>query len=222
MCGRYTRDYTWSEIHAMYSGKVKYPDADPEPAYNVAPTQPGWVIAHGKDGLAAVEMKWGLLPPWAKDPKIAYSTINARLETVTVKPAFRSAWKSRRCIIPASGYYEWPVIDGVKRPQYIYRKDAPALLLGGLWEQRDDGDGGRLLTYSIVTKDADPSIAELHDRMPLILDPDAVTEWIEGDGDTAMALATTAPEPPMAFHEVAKAVGNIGNQGKQLTDAINA
>ncbi len=222
MCGRYTRDYTWSDIHAMYSGTVKYPDADPEPAYNIAPTQSGWVIADSQSGLAAVEMKWGLIPPWAKDPKIAYSTINARIETVTVKPAFRSAWKSRRCIIPASGYYEWPVIDGVKRPHFIRRSDAPVLLFGGLWEQRDNGEGQKLLTYSIVTKQADPSIAKLHDRMPLILDADAMADWIEADGDTAMGLATTAPEPPMSCHEVAKAVGNVRNQGKQLTEAINA
>ncbi len=220
MCGRYTREYTWEQVgDAMPSADIMFPKHEPKPAYNIAPTQPGWVIAEQGDGLAAVEMKWGLLPSWAKDAKLAYSTINARIETVAVKPAFRAAWKSRRCIVPASGYYEWPVIDGVKRPHYIHRSDAPVLLFGGLWEQRDDG---QLLTYSIVTKDADPSIADLHDRMPLILDPGTVIDWIEGDTDTAMAVAHAAPEPPMVFHEVPKAVGNVRNQGKQLTEEMAA
>ena len=121
------------------------------------------------------EMRWGLLPPWQKDTKLAFATINARLESVAEKPAFRGAWKQRRALVPASGYYEWPVIDGKKRPHWIHLADAPVMLFGGVWESRSDGAGGALLTYSIVTRAADPVIRSVHDRMPLILPPEVCT-----------------------------------------------
>lgn len=219
MCGRYTRQFTWREIHDALDlfGRVVTPTVPLEPAYNIAPTQLQPVLVPQGEALQVEEMRWGLVPPWAKDEKIAYSTINARLETVATKPAFRSAWKARRCIVPASGYYEWPVIDGVKRPHYIHRTDAPVLLFAGLWEQRGD-----LLTYSIVTKDADPAIAGLHDRMPLILEPAAAFAWGSVGPEEAMSIALAAPEPPMAFHEVGKAVGNVRNQGPQLIERFAA
>lgn len=209
MCGRYTNHATWAEVHAFSQPLVlPVPPAEIEPAYNVAPTQMGWVIVPDE----VMRMKWGLLPAWAKDAKMAYSTINARLDTITVKPSFRGAWRAgRRCLVVASGYYEWPVIDGVKRPHYIHRTDSPVTLFGGIWESRGD-----LHTYSIVTKDADENIASLHDRMPLILPPELLSDWLRGSTDDAMGIAMTLPEQPMAYFEVGKAVGNVRNQGAEL------
>ncbi len=214
MCGRYTNHATWAEVHAFSQPLVlPMPPAEIEPAYNVAPTQLGWVILPDE----VTQMKWGLLPAWAKDEKMAYSTINARLDTITVKPSFRGAWKAgRRCLVVASGYYEWPVIDGVKRPHYIHRTDSPATLFGGIWEPRGD-----LRTYSIVTKDADENIAQLHSRMPLILPPDVLADWLHGSTDDAMGIAMTLPEQPMAYYEVGKAVGNVRNQGPELVAPAN-
>jgi putative SOS response-associated peptidase YedK len=217
MCGRFTRDFTWQQVREFsHMLDLVAPAEDPAPAWNIAPTDPGPVIvAHGDGGLVR-DMRWGLLPPFAKDTKLVYSTINARLESVAEKPAFRGAWKKRRALVPASGYYEWPVIDGRKRPHWIHLADSPVLLFGGLWESRSDGAGGELLTYSIVTRPADPVIATVHDRMPLILPPELLHDWLHGDADEAMAIAHAAPEPALAYHEVETAVGNVRNQGRQL------
>jgi putative SOS response-associated peptidase YedK len=108
------------------------------------------------------------------------------------------------------------VFDGRKRPHYIHLDDSPVMLFGGVWESRSDGAGGHLLTYSIVTRAADPVIAPVHDRMPLILPPDVLHDWLHGDADAAMAIAHAAPEPALAYHEVDPAVGNVRNQGPQL------
>src|SRR5688572_26194930 len=221
MCGRFTRDFTWQQVRAFsHMLDLVLPDEDPVPAYNIAPTDPHPVIVasdHVPGGGGSVrEMRWGLLPPFAKDTRLAYSTINARLESVAEKPAFRGAWKKRRAIVPASGYYEWPVFDGRKRPHYIRLDGSPVMLFGGIWESRADGAGGRLLTYGIVTRAADPVITAVHDRMPLILPPESLHDWLHGDADAAMAIAHAAPEPALVYHEVDPAVGNVRNQGAQL------
>jgi putative SOS response-associated peptidase YedK len=192
------------------------PTKTPTPAYNIAPTDPHPVIVAHDDGGLVREMRWGLLPPWSKDTRLAFSTINARLESIAEKPAFRGAWKQRRALIPASGYYEWPVIDGRKRPHWIHLDGAPLLMFGGVWESRSNGAGGELLTYSIVTRTADPIIRPVHDRMPLILPPELLHDWLHGSADDAMAIAHAAPEPSLAYHEVDPAVGNVRNQGAQL------
>jgi len=193
---------------------------DPEPSYNVAPTQLGWVIAPDGAGLLQpAEMRWGIVPLWAKDAKIAYSTINARVETASTKPAFRGAWKSRRCLVPASGYYEWPGEGKAKQPYFIHAAEAPVLLFAGLWEP---GRGDAAPTYSIVTRDADGPVAGLHDRMPLMLPRDLARGWVEGSADDAAAIAYAAPLPDLAWHAVGKAVGNVRNQGRQLIEPIAA
>ena len=217
MCGRFTRDFTWQVVREFSRMlDLELPAEDPVPAYNIAPTDPHPVIIASEGGGRVREMRWGLLPSWSKDTRLAFSTINARLESVAEKPAFRDAWKQRRAVIPATGYYEWPVFDGRKRPHYIHLDDSPVMLFGGVWESRSDGAGGHLLTYSIVTRAADPVIAPVHDRMPLILPPDVLHDWLHGDADAAMAIAHAAPEPALAYHEVDPAVGNVRNQGPQL------
>jgi putative SOS response-associated peptidase YedK len=218
MCGRFTRDFTWQQVREFSRMlDLVVPAEEPVAAYNIAPTDPGPVIVAREGGGAEIrEMRWGLLPAWAKDTKLAYSTINARLESVSDKPAFRGAWKQRRAIVPATGYYEWPTMDGAKRPHYIHVEGAPVMFFGGLWEARPDGMGSHLLTYSIVTRAADPVIAPVHDRMPLILSPDVLRDWLHGSEDDAMDIAHSAPEPALAYHEVDKAVGNVRNQGAQL------
>jgi putative SOS response-associated peptidase YedK len=221
MCGRFTRDFTWQQVREFSRMlDLVVPAQEPEAVFNIAPTDPGPVIVASGDGGEVRTMRWGLLPAWAKDTKLAFSTINARLESVADKPAFRDAWKSRRALIPATGYYEWPVVDGQKRPHYIHLDGSPVMLFGGVWESRSDGAGGRLLTYSIVTREADPVIAPVHDRMPLILSPDTLHDWLHGSAEDAMEIAHAAPEPALRYHEVDKAVGNVRNQGAHLIAPI--
>lgn len=218
MCGRDSQFYTWREIHAFSGGlALTTPQQEPEPNYNRAPTQPGWVlVGDDGDGAVARQMRWGLIPAWAKSEKMAYSTINARVETASTRPSFRAAWKQRRGLIPSSGYYEWRTKGTVKQPYFIHADNAPVLFFAGLWEQR-----GELLTYSIVTRAADPSIAFLHNRMPLILPADMLRDWIHATPDQAGAIALAAPEPKLSWHKVDRAVGNVRNQGAQLVEEVS-
>lgn len=217
MCGRDTQFYTWRQIHQFSGGlKLTTPTQDPQPNYNRAPTQAGWVLVDDDAGGAvAQEMRWGLIPSWSKDTKMAYSTFNARLETAPTKPTFRSAWKKRRGVIPSSGYYEWLKVGASKQPYFVHATSAPVVFFAGLWEQRDD-----LLTYTIVTRDADPSIAFLHDRMPLVLPVDLLSDWIHGTPEQASALAMAAQEPELSWHMVDASVGNVRFNGPQLIDKL--
>ena len=222
MCGRDTQFYTWRQIHAFSGGlAVATPEQDPQPNYNRAPTQPGWVLVDdGTGGAIAQEMRWGLLPAWAKDAKLAYSTINARVETAPFKPAFRAAWKQRRGVVPSSGYYEWLQDGSAKQPYFIHARDAPVLFFAGLWEQRADQ-----LTYSIVTRAADPSIAFLHDRMPLMLPPAAWDDWLDPDNvdlESLNNLLVPAPPQILTLRPVSTDVGNVRNRGAQLIDPLTA
>ena len=222
MCGRFSSYYTWREIWEFSGGlQLTVPAEDPQPAYNMAPTQPAWVLVGGEPGQArAVQMRWGIIPAWARDAKIAYSTINARVETAHSKPAFRAAWKSRRCLVPASGYFEWPGEGKHKQPYYIRPVDSPVLMFAGLWERWTPKDAEPVETYAIVTMDAQGDLARLHDRMPLMLTPEWHREWIECDGEQAAALAQVATMPKLSWHPVGKAVGNVRNQGPQLIEPV--
>ncbi|WP_222564634.1 SOS response-associated peptidase [Novilysobacter antarcticus] len=223
MCGRDSQFYTWREVHAFSGGlPLVTPDADPVPNYNRAPTQEGWaIVAADQDGGAALPMRWGLLPAWAKDTRLAYKTINARLETVAEKPAFRSAWVRRRCLIPSSGYYEWIQLDPkTKQPYFIHLADAPVMFYAGLWDARTGADGGELLTYSVITRDADQTVATIHDRMPLILPTDVFPAWLHGTSDDAMSIALSVPSANLVYHPVSRAVGNVRNTGPQLVEPL--
>lgn len=218
MCGRDTFKATWQDVLAASQPLVvKVPDEPPVATYNRAPTQRGWtVIADEGEGGLVLPMRWGLLPPWAKDTRLAYSTINARLDGVTTKPAFRSAWKKRRCLVPSSGYYEWQPVAAGKQPWFIHPTDAPVMFFAGLYEARPDGAGGELLTYSIITREADPALASIHDRMPLVLRSDTFHDWLHGSPDDAMAIALSAPDAAVEAHPVDRAVGNVRNDRPEL------
>ena len=223
MCGRDTFKATWAEVRAFSRPlPVITPSVDPVPNYNRAPTQEGWAIVQAEVGGIALPMRWGLLPPWATDVRLASRTINARLESVAERPAFRLAWQQRRCLVPSSGYYEWMQPDSrTKLPYFIHRADAPVMFFAGLWEVRPDGDGGELLTYSIITRDADQSVATLHDRMPLVLTAEVFGDWLHGSPNDAMAIAQSVPPPPLVFHPVDRAVGNVRNTGPELCEPVS-
>lgn len=220
MCGRYTNHATWAQVHAFTAPlAVATPAQDPEPAYNIAPSQNAWVILM-RDGQAVAErLRWGLVPAWAKDTKIGYSTINARVETAATKPAFRAAWKARRCLVIATGYFEWRTEDGVKQPYWIH-PEAGLMLFAGLWERNEQAAAELLQSFSILTRDGEGDIAKLHDRMPLSLQPQVLGEWLGATADAAGAIAAAAPPIAVAFHPVRREVGNVRSQGERLISPV--
>jgi putative SOS response-associated peptidase YedK len=182
MCGRFTQLFTWPELVRLYN--LTY-DLIPNPraSWNIAPTQDVGVIVPEAGGRSYKTMRWGLVPMWAKDLKIGNQAINARIETAAAKPVFRGAWKSRRCLIPASGFYEWRTVEvpgrakAAKQPFYISRRDGLPLTFAGLWERWKDG----MLSCTILTCEASGGIQDLHTRMPVILAQEGFEPWLTGE-----------------------------------------
>ncbi len=187
MCGRF----------ALYSDPFTLArrfeaDAPPElsPRYNVAPSQNIHIVRDEGEKRHFALARWGLIPHWAKDIKIGYSTINARAETVASKPAFRSAFRHRRCLIPADGFYEWQTIPGskVKQPWFIALRDREPMAFAGLWERWQSPEGEELESCSIIVTEANEIMRPIHDRMPVILAPGDWDAWLEPDAKDAGGL----------------------------------
>jgi putative SOS response-associated peptidase YedK len=210
MCGRFTQAFTWAELVALY--RLVEEVAPHLPAsWNVAPTQTVGVIVLGESGPRFQPMRWGLIPAWAKDAAIGSKLINARAETLQEKPAFRSALKYRRCIVPISGFYEWRRQGRGKQPYFIGGADGKPLSLAGLWE-----DWNGLLTFTVVTVAANETIAAIHDRMPAILAPDEALAWLK-TGDTA--LLKPCPSEALAAWPVSTRVNSPANNDSGLIES---
>lgn len=195
MCGRFALLILGGALAEEFGAAVPQGLA---PRYNIAPTQPVLAVraVPGNGRREIVALRWGLVPPWAKDPSIGDRMINARAETVAEKPAFRSAFRKRRCLIPASGFYEWKKTGGRKQPHYIRRRDGAPLAFAGLWERWAPEGEAPLETCAIVTTDANDLLAAVHDRMPVILSPAAYDAWLDPGADPGRLRALLAPSPP--------------------------
>jgi len=159
---------------------------DDRPRYNIAPSQQAPICRTGPDGTRElVAMRWGLVPHWARDRSIGSRLINARAETVALKPAFREALRRRRCLVPADGYYEWQRVGTRRQPWLLQRRDSAPFCFAGLWESRREVDDEALLTFTIITTDANSLSAPIHARMPAIIAPADYGAW----------LATTSINP---------------------------
>jgi putative SOS response-associated peptidase YedK len=222
MCGRFTREMSWADVVAFSRGlDLAVPAEDPAPSWNVCPTQSSPVLRAGEGGTAIVEdMRWGLLPPWAKDAKIGASMINARLETVAEKPAFRNAWKQRHCLVPISSYYEWRMEGGIKQPYRIHQPGSRVLMLAGLWERWKAPDGEWLHSFATITCAAVDPMAQLHDRTPLILPPDEHAGWLHGDAAEAARIAARIEPPPLEWYPVSRAVSSPRNDDPRLIEPV--
>src|SRR5947209_399063 len=179
MCGRY-RLSRRKQIIAEYFDSAPW-DEDWSPRYNIAPTQPVPVIRqHPKEPVRQLSlMRWGLIPHWAKDPSIATSTINAKSETASTKPAFRDPLKLRRCLIPADGFYEWMRTTTSKQPFCFEVKDGELFAFAGLWDGWKDASGNWIKTCTILTTTPNAVTATVHNRMPVILTPDSYGIWLD-------------------------------------------
>ena len=181
MCGRFTQRYTWSEVHTFLSviGAAK----NLRPRYNIAPTTTIDVVRLGGGGRELVSMRWGVVPVWWKKPlKDVPATFNARAETVAQKPMFRDAFKKRRCIIPASGFFEWTGGKGEKVPHLFTAGDgSPVLAFAGLWDRwTDPASGDEVLSATIIVSGASEWMMPYHDRMPVLLGPEDFDGWLDG------------------------------------------
>jgi putative SOS response-associated peptidase YedK len=220
MCGRYTITSAPEAIRALF----RYPEQPNfPPRYNVAPTQPIPIVrlVEGKRQFALV--RWGLLPSWVKDLKSFKLLINARGESVVDKPAFRAAMKRRRCLIPADGFYEWKSVGGRKQPYFVRLKSRAPMAFAGLWETWTGPNGEELETAAIVTTGANRTLKTIHERMPVILAPDAFNLWLncaEVDATTASALITPAPDNLLEAYEVSTAVNRTFNDNAKLVEPL--
>ena len=192
------------------------------PRHNVAPTQPVPIVrvVEGKREFALV--RWGLIPPWVKDPRTFSLLINARGESVNEKPAFKNAMKRRRCLFPADGFYEWKREGDRKRPYFVRLKSGQPMAFAGLWESWMGPNGEEMETAAIVTGAASRSIAHIHDRMPVIVAPDAFDFWLDPNVDGEMAAAVIAPTPDalLEAYEVSSAVNRTANDSAVLLEPL--
>ena len=183
MCGRYTLSVPLSNL--VDSFDVQPPDFEYPPRFNIAPTQDAPVIAQDQAGRRMGLLRWGLIPSWAKDPAIGSRMINARSETVAEKPAFQRAFRRRRCLVPADGFFEWKreagegATKGPKTPYWIHRAAREPFVMAGLWETWDPGETAPVYTFTVLTTEAVPSIREIHPRMPVILPASAHDRWLD-------------------------------------------
>lgn len=208
MCGRYTLYASPSEL-----GEIFRIDAGAIPdfpaRYNIAPTDPGLIVrassADGARGREARMLRWGLVPHWVDDPEDFPTLVNARSETVREKASFRDAYRRRRCLVPASGFYEWQKRNG-KQPYYFRRRDGLPLALAGLWEQWEHDGGERLESYTILTTDANDLVEPVHPRMPVVLNEDGGAAWLDPDvdGDRLAELLRAAPEEGLEAYPVTR------------------
>jgi putative SOS response-associated peptidase YedK len=216
MCGRYVITSSPAAIRAFFG----YPEQPNFPArYNVAPTQPIPVVRLHEGKRQFVLMRWGLIPDWVKDPKSFSLLINARAESAIDKPAFRAAMRRRRCLIPADGFYEWKEAGGSKRPYFVHLKAGGPFGFAGLWETWTGPNGEEMDTAAIVTTTANRTLSSIHDRMPVILPPEAFHLWLDCakvDAQTATALLVPSRDDLLEAHEISSAVNRVANDSEAL------
>jgi putative SOS response-associated peptidase YedK len=199
MCGRFA---LYSNPQTLARRFCAQAPADLKARYNVAPTQIIPIVRQEGEGRRFSLARWGLIPHWAKEMDTGYSTINARAETVATKPAFRSAFRHRRCLVPADGFYEWQAVPGskVKQPYFIGLRDQEPMALAGLWERWQSPQGDELESCSIIVTVANDLMRPIHDRMPVILDPADWNAWLAPDaGDLGMLQSLLRPFPAEAM-----------------------
>lgn len=220
MCGRYTLISAPQAIRALfrYAEQPNFP-----PRYNIAPTQPIAVVRLTNRQRQVVLMRWGLLPSWVKDPKAFSLIVNARGETVLDKPSYRAAMKRRRCLIPADGFYEWKTTGASKQPYYVRARSGAPLAFAGLWETWAGPNGEEVDTVTIVTTEANGTLRPVHDRMPVIVPPEAFDIWLDTDNvddRTAAALIVPAPDSLLETWPVSTDVNRVANDNAGLIDPV--
>jgi putative SOS response-associated peptidase YedK len=223
MCGRYTITVTMEELMIRYftndSTIIHY-----APKYNAAPMQQIPAIIHTGSSHKLGELRWGLVPSWSKDDKIGSKMINARAESLLDKPSFKRLISTRRCIIPSDGFYEWKPQGSTKQPMRIVMRDGGIFSMAGLYDIWMDPEGNKLSTCTIITTTPNKLMAEIHNRMPVILKPEDEEEWLRRDNQdvpSLMKLLKPYDEKQMNAYPVSSDVGNVRNVSEELINAID-
>ena len=223
MCGRFTLS-TPAQILAELFNLEKFPKIVEN--YNIAPTQVISVVLEDRESKERHPFPcvWGLIPFWAKDPKIGAKLINARGETVAEKPSFRAAYKYRRCLVPADGFYEWKRAQDLKskkQPYYFYMKRGVPFAMAGLWETWEKQPGAFITTFTIITTEANEVIKPIHPRMPVILTPKDFKEWLDPENTKpSPRLLQPLPSTEMEAHPVSHSVNNIQNNDENCVKPV--
>jgi putative SOS response-associated peptidase YedK len=232
MCGRFVSARKRLELLEEFAATRDAVPADRDPDYNVAPTKRIYTVLTHKDERELRLVRWGLVPSWAKDTKAGARMINARAETVAVKPSFRAAFTRRRCLIPADGYYEWMTEDKVKQPYYIYRTDGGILAFAGIYELwrdsqvPDDHEDAWYWSASIITTQAEDEIGRIHDRTPMTIAPGDWTDWLDPANNekellhAVMHPATSSGSRGLTSYKVSTEVNSVRNNGASLIEPL--
>ena len=217
MCGRYALTLPHEAVARIFEAAPAN-DLPETPRWNICPTTQVPVVTAGEGGRRLVSMRWGLLPRWYQTPTAGPLLINARAETVAAKPAFRDAVRARRCIVPATGFYEWTKTpDGTRLPWYFHPTEAETVAFAGLWQPWGEDCAP---TCAIVSCAAGPSMAEVHHREPVTLAPEDWATWLGETGEKAAPLMRAAPEGRLARHRVARTVNSNRAEGPELIDPL--
>ncbi len=223
MCGRYTLDKDKPVLEGWFDA-VMEDFEDYRSNYNVAPTHTMPVVGENRDGQRTIRpFRWGLLPFWAKDEKVSYSMINARAESLATKKSFQKPFQQYRCLVPASGFYEWKGEKGNKTPYYIYPIHEPMFAFAGLYNVWKSPEGGKVPTYTIVTTEANEKMSDLHDRMPVMLLKEEWDDWLNPENDDTKLLQDILnpfPDDAIDYYQVAKEVGNVRNNSSELIEKV--
>ncbi|MCT9931228.1 SOS response-associated peptidase [Planotetraspora sp. A-T 1434] len=239
MCGRYASARKKHELMEEFEVELDgVPDTDLRPDYNVAPTKEVYAVMSRVpkvEGESRTDrpirqirvVRWGLVPSWAKDPSIGSRLINARVETVAEKPAYRRALASRRCLLPADGYFEWMPVEGKKKqPYFIHPGDGGVLAMAGLYEfwkdpsRADDDPLKWLCTCTVITTTAEDKLGHIHDRMPMMVERERWAEWLDPRVTDARGLLVPAGPDRLVAHPVSTSVNDVRNNGPELVDPI--
>lgn len=218
MCGRYSLVPTENIATRFDIQDLQLPLL---PRYNVAPSQSMPVVVRNSPNHV-VEMQWGLIPSWSKEPRVTFSTINARTETISTSPVFRGPFKSRRCLVPASGFYEWQQTGQGKQPYCIRLKGGELFAFAGLYDIWQDDEGQELYSYTIITTTPNALVAPIHNRMPVILHRQDEDAWLDKDTDPARLRSFLVPyhADKMETFAVSRAVNNPANEGSELMQPL--
>lgn len=227
MCGRYASARSTTDLADLLGARDETGDTLVEPDYNIAPTKDvaAAIVRDGERRLVA--LRWGLVPSWATDPSVGSRMINARIETVASKPAFRAAFARRRCLLPADGFYEWqppavgkPSAKNPKQPYFFAPSDGSPLVMAGLYEVWRDAEGRLLWTSTVITTDAPDEHGHIHDRAPLSVPPDLWAAWLDPtrDGTGVLDLLRPAVGSEITVTPVSTLVNDVRNNGPELLE----
>ena len=220
MCGRYTLRTPVETLAEEFGISDPLPEIPTR--YNIAPTQEVAAVLEEDEERKLEMLRWGLIPSWADDPAVGNRMINARSETVAEKPSFRTAFRKRRCLILADGFYEWQKTNGGKQPYYIRMKNGSPFAFAGLWESWDKY-GGEIRSCTILTTDANEMVREVHHRMPVILPPETYDLWLDPDmweTEPLLDLLRPYPDDGMEAYPVSRFVNSPSNDDERCVESV--